>query len=400
MLHVGLHRLEPRLHLARGVAVELDEQQLARLADEVVEQAAVAGVHLAVVDDHVADELDRRRAVLEERDGRLHALDEVGEVDDAEALVARQGHEVDARLGDGDERALRADDGAGEVHGAVAGEVVEVVAHDAAQDAGEALRYLVRVLPGEAARLAVDRALEVVARELVLQRLTHHGREVRPAAVREDGVDIQDVVERLAVDDGVRAAGVVADAAAHSGAGAGDGVRPVHEAVLAHRGGEVIVDDAGLHARPPRLRRDFNHVAHVLGEVHDDGVVGRLSRERRPAAAWSHGHAVLARDADRGLDVVRRARHDDADRRHLEDGGVGGVHEAVVVVHPHFTGDLAAQPVGDGVDLGGGDGRALAGGFVQQWHRVVPPARGYSTPAELRRASPNLTPARGVAWAS
>ena len=330
--------------------------------------------------------------------GRLHALDEVGEVDDAQPLVARQRYEIDARLRDRNERSLRADDGAREVHWAVASEVVEVVAHDAAEDAGEALRYLVGVLPGEASRLAVDSAFEVVARQFVFQGLAGDGREVRAAAVRQDGVDLQDVVERFAVDDGVRAAGVVADAAANGGACAGDRVRPVHEAVLAHRGGEVIVDDAGLHARPPLLRRHLQHVPHVLGEVHDDGMVRRLSGERSPSPARRDGHAVLPRHAYRGLHVVSRARHDDADGRHLEDGGVGGVHEAVVVVHPHISGDLASQLVCDGVDLGGGYGRALAGGFVQQWHRVLLLCkRGFSPQASSNAL--NLTTGRSARWA-
>ena len=346
-LHVGLERGQLRPHLRFGVAVELDEQQLAGVAHEVVQQVPVAGVPAAVVDDHVSDELDGRGAVLKDRHSRLHAFDEVGEVQNAQALVRRQRHEVHLGFGDHGEGALGADQRAREVHGAVAHEIVQVVAHHATQQLGKTAPDLVGVVVREPAHLAVHRALEAASRHPLLQRPPGDGREVRPRTVRQDGVNLEHVVERLAVDHRVRPAGVVADTPAYGRPLTRDRVRAVHEAMLAHGGAEMVVDDARLHPRPPLLGRDLQDAAHVLREVDDNGVIARLTGQRRAAAPRKHRDAVLARHEQRRQRIVGAARDDDADRHHLIHRRVGRVHQAAVAVHADIARNLLAQLLGN-----------------------------------------------------
>ena len=102
--------------------------------------------------------------MLEDGHGRLHAFDQVGEVQDAQAFVRRQRHEVHLGFGDHGEGALGADQRAREVHGAVAHEIVQVVAHHAAQQLGETAPNLVGVIVREPAHLAIHRALEAAGR--------------------------------------------------------------------------------------------------------------------------------------------------------------------------------------------------------------------------------------------
>jgi hypothetical protein len=241
-----------------------------------------------------------------------------------------------------------------------------------AQDLGEAARDLVDVVVGEASDLTVDAAFDVVLEHERFERVAVDGAEVGPGAIGEDDVGFEDVVEGFAVDDGVGAAGVVADAAADGCALAGDGVGGVHEAVLLDRGAEVVVDDTGLDACPTLFGVDLDDVAHVLGEIDDDGVVGGLACEAGAATARHDGHAEFFGGTDNGLDVIGVAGDGDADGDHLVHGGVGGVQESVVAVHADLTGDLAAQAFCDGADLGFGEVGGSLGRFVQQGHAFAP----------------------------
>ena len=78
------------------------------------------------------------------------------------------------------------------------------------------------------------------------------------AAVGQDHVERDHVVDRLAVPDRTRAGRVVADHAADVRAAAGGHVGPELQSVLRGRGIELVEHDAGLHARGARLGIDFD----------------------------------------------------------------------------------------------------------------------------------------------
>ena len=69
----------------------------------------------------------------------------------------------------------------------------------------------------------------------------------------------------------------------------------------------------------------------------DQRAADRLAALRGAAAARQHRHALLARDRERRLDVVRVARHDDADRLDLVDRRVGAVAAAREGVEQHLA---------------------------------------------------------------
>ena len=131
-------------------------------------------------------------------------------------------------LGDGAKGALGADDHAGHVEGlslfVVRGggprvhEVFEVVAADAADNLGVAGLDFVAVGLGDVDDATVYLRLQGVAGELALKLGGVDAAETGAAAVGEDGLDLHDVVDGLAVNHRVGATGVVADATANAGA--------------------------------------------------------------------------------------------------------------------------------------------------------------------------------------
>jgi hypothetical protein len=104
---------------------------------------------------------------------------------------------------------------------------------------------------------------------------------------------------------------------------------------------QLVLDQPRLHARPQLLAVDLQHLAHVLGEVEDEGVIDRLAGQRGAPAARQQRHLVRPRNVDRGPHVVGVARGDHADRLHLVHGGVGGVQQprggVEADVAPHDT---------------------------------------------------------------
>ena len=163
------------------------------------------------------------------------------------------------------------------------------------------------------------------------------------------------MVEGLAVDNGVRAASVVADAAADAGAVGGGGIRSVLEAVGGNLAGELFEDDAGLHAGPLLFGIHLQNIVEVLAEIQDDGVVDGLAGEAGAAGTGQDGNAFARAKLDNGLYVGRVPRDDDSHGFHLVDAGVGAVEQPRVGVETHLAVHAAAEFVSDFLALSAPD---------------------------------------------
>ena len=344
---VARERLDPLLDRVERVVVELDQQQRARRALHELDERGVADALAAALDDRVVDEFDGRGVVFQRRDRRLRGLDERLEVDGRQPREGRQRLQPHPRLRDGGERALGAHDHARDIHQpAVAGECVQVVAGDAPRDVREARRDLVAVLGAQAAQPAVDIALEVGLLQLRREFRAVHAREPCVRAVGEHDLQFDHLIERLAVEHGVRAAGVVADPPADRRLVRRRGVDGVVQAVRLQFAVQLRQHHARLHARPPLIDVDLDHLAHVGREVEHDGMVHALAGETRPAAARQHRHAPLPRDPHHVLHVLHAAREDDGERLHLVDRGVGRVQQPRGAVDAHARG-ARVEPGGE-----------------------------------------------------
>ena len=174
--------------------------------------------------------------------------------------------------------------------------------------------------------------------------IVRHRAETMPRAVGQDRVDRPHVVRHQAITDRLRAAGVVARHAADGAARMGRGIDREEQPVPAQRG--VQVRRARGRARPAPCaaagstcstrRRCFEQsITSARFTVWPHWLV--------PPPRGSTGMPCLARDRQRGGDVVDGLRHDHAERLDLVDRGVGGVTAAVGAVEQHLAADFAGQ---------------------------------------------------------
>ena len=165
------------------------------------------------------------------------------------------------------------------------------------------------------------------AEQIEARRIEHGAAEVHDLAVRQHGLDAQHVVDREAVLQAVRAAGVLGDVAADR---ADDLARRVGRVVAAERR-DVLRDrqirDARLDHGPQVGDVDLEDPVHPRQPDHDAvGDRQRAAGEAGAVAARDERHAVPAAEPDDGLHFRRRPGQDDRRRRHAQ------VHEAVGLV--------------------------------------------------------------------
>ena len=219
-----------------GVAGEFHDKDCAGLAVDEGHASGEGGGVAGAFEQHLADQLDGGGGMFENGGGGVAGLAEGVEVGDGEGGGLGCGNEVYPGFGDDAEGAFGADHHPTEVDGATVEELVEVVTTDPSHDVGVAGVNFVAVGLGDLGDAAVDLGLQSAAGELGFQLGRAEVGEAGFCAVGEDYVQFKDVVAGLAVDDGVGAAGVVADAAADGGAVGGGGVRRVLEAVRGEEG--------------------------------------------------------------------------------------------------------------------------------------------------------------------
>ena len=170
----------------------------------------------------------------------------------------------------------------------------------------------------------------------------HRGGEVEMRAVgrlaaEQDDVAVlehrdhaEHVVEGHAVLEAVRTAGIRGDVAAHGAHLLRGGIGRVVEVVLGQLPRQIQIHHARLDPREHPLGIHAQHAIHAIEREHEPAMLGgRAARQTGARAARGDGHAVRARPAHDGRDLVARARqHDGVGRMLLDDQRVGFVREA------------------------------------------------------------------------
>ena len=242
---------------------------------------------------------------------RLHRRAEARELADADHFARLDRRELEQQPLGKRQRALGADEQAGEVVAAcgvgLRREGIDVVAADAAQLAREAGGDLVGLADAECAQRGKQRR----------RLLRIGGTEAMARTVGEQRVDREHVVGHQPVADALGTAGIVAGHAADGAALVRRGIDREEEAVRLQRRVEMAEHEAGLDQRGARGGIDLDDLAQVLRAVEHDRPVDRLPALAGAAAARQHRHAVLAGDRQRRLQVVSGLGNDHADRLDL-----------------------------------------------------------------------------------
>ncbi len=89
----------------------------------------------------------------------------------------------------------------------------------------------------------------------------------------------------------------------------------------------------------------------MLAQIDDQSAAERLAGHAGAGPAGDQRHLMFAGVAHQRLHVLLVARHDDAGRPHLEDGGVGAVQHAVKIVEQQLALDDALEVVADAFAL-------------------------------------------------
>ena len=173
------------------------------------------------------------------------------------------------------------------------------------------------------------------------------GTEAETRAVGEDRVDRRDIVGHQPVADRLAAAGIVGRHAADGAAGMRRRIDRKEQAMRLQGGVEMAEHDARLDHGAAPIGVDLQHVAEIFRAVEDQRSIDRLAALAGAAAARQHRDAALARDRHRGLDILDRARHENADGLDLVDGCVGRVAAAVGARKQHLALRLPPEPSGE-----------------------------------------------------
>ncbi len=124
---------------------------------------------------------------------------------------------------------------------------------------------------------AIDFSFQILLAFLVLQLFMGYIFKFNQSAVAEKTFDAQGVVPRTAIDQGMGAAGVVADHAADHAAIRGGGLGAEEETMGFEIEVEFIQDHAGLHANPVFGHVQFHNGVHESGNIDDYASADHLS---------------------------------------------------------------------------------------------------------------------------
>ena len=215
---------------------------------------------------------------------------------------------------------------------------------------------------------------------------------VRRRAVVQQDLQLFDVVDRLAGEQGMRAAGVVADHAAERAAAVRR--RIGSERQLMRFGGvaQRIEHHAGLHAREPADRIDLEDPVHVLREVEHHRDVAALAGEAGAGAPRQDRRVELPARRHRRDHIVGIARNDETDGNLTVVRAVGGVQRAAAAIEAHLAADHPLQlpfevgGLGKRIDRFRVRAERQAARWLAEW------AASYESPARASRAPPSRRP--------
>ena len=329
----------------------------------------------------------------------LHRLDQVLEVAGDHGGEAGPLHQADPGLDDGAEGPLGADDDPAQVEGGAGRrQGVQVVPGDAPHHLGIAAVDLLGVLVDDPPYLAVGAPLDPGPADPLVELRRPQGAEGGRRAVAEHDLELQDVIDRAPVEDGVGAAGVVADHAAEVGPAARRHVRSELQALGGQGGIQLVENDPGLDARPPFPGVHLDDAVHVPGKVDLQAFAHRLTGQARAAPPGEDGDPCLAGGAKGVGDIGDGARQHDPGGSDLVDARVRGVErpgqgiEADIAFDP--GGDRLSQS-GHGIELFSRSGRGGLQGH--RLARVMTRARVDSSGAPRRRRLARGVPAGKIA---
>ena len=315
--------------------------------------------------DGPVHQFHRARPEFERFDPRFQRRQEAVEVEDGQPHRRRQPVEADRRLDHDAERPLRADHQVRQVDARGVEQDIQVVAGDAARDAGEPLPDVLPVLVADGSDRGADARHRVPGGAVPAGEgggspadlLPAHPAEAFAGAVREDHRGLEQVLDGLPVHQRPGAGGVVADHPAQVRPVGGGGLRAEPEPQRRESGAQGVLHHAGLDPRPEFFAVHFQDPPEVGGEVEDHRLAHRLSGERSAAAAGEHRRAGLGRGPHRLRHIASVAGDHHPQRLDLVDARVGRVEEP--------RGPVEADPA---LDPGGERARQFA------------PARGHAPP--------------------
>ncbi len=249
-------------------------------------------------------------------------------------------------------RAFGAYERARDVKAAFGEQFVEVVAGYPPRNVGKACPNLVGVAVANRAKPSVDLAPTSPRADDAVEFAVVGAADGHLRPVVEQNAKLFDVIDRLAGQQRMRAARVVADHSAERAPAVRRGIGPESQLKGFRTAPQRVEDDAGLNAREPLGRVDLEDLIHVFREIQHDGHVAALAGQARPSAPWQHRCTVLPACGDGRNDIVGVFGNDQADRYLSIIRPVCRVECAAAAVEPHFAADrlfqLALERLGPG----------------------------------------------------
>ena len=195
----------------------------------------------------------------------------------------------------------------------------------------------------DAANFPVDVGLQAGSAKFGFQLVGFQQSEVGLSPVREDHLHLFYMVQGLAVDHRVGAAGVVANASADAGTVGCGGIGGVLQTVDRQLPVELVQDDSRLDPDPHFLGVDFDNLVQILAEVDDDGMVHGLPGQAGASGAGQDWNVVLLGYFHHCQHVVHGPGDHHPHRLHLVDAGVGAVEDPGIGVEAHLSGNPGSK---------------------------------------------------------
>jgi len=325
-----------RLSFSSGPAAHFDEQKASagREQTDVIDGKMLAHHE---VDQSAIEALQAEGVQFKDAGDDIGRLERVVEGEDGEDAEGGRGGEVEGGGEDGCAGALGANKGASDIEAVLGKEFVEVVARDAAGDAGKALADAGGVLIAKSFEAGVDLAYAATSGDKGVELVFAGAADSETGSVVEEDVKGFDVVNDFARHEAVHAATVVADHAAEGAAAVGGGIGTVGEVVELGGFAQAVEDDAGLNYGEAGSGVERDEAIEVAGEVEDDGDVGGLTGDAGTGPAGKDGGADSSACGDSGFHIGNVAGKDDSYRKLAIVGGIGSVQGAGCKIESDFA---------------------------------------------------------------
>ena len=228
----------------------------------------------------------------------------VAEAKRNQSAMLRAGLQLAFRLQDGDAGPFGSHQRPGNVEAVFRQQLVQVVAGDAPRNIREARPHQVRVGVAEAAQARIDLAAAPSAGDDGAQLILGGSANPHAGSVVKQNIERLDIVDGLAAEQGMDAAGVVADHTSQRAAAMGCRVGRKGKLMPLGFHAQRVKQDAGLDTGKALGGIEFNHRIHIFREINDYSDVARLTGQAGSAAAREYRRAKLAACSNRRDHVV------------------------------------------------------------------------------------------------